>query len=317
VGICAPEPGSHDRERLARFLAGGLPAALAWMARDPDRRADPRRSLEGCRSVVALALDYDSDAPRSIAVPTHDADGAPLGWVSRYAWGDDYHDVIPPMLHAFMTALRAEVGPDVGLRAYSDTGPVMEKALAQRAGLGWQGKHTNLVHPQRGSFFFLAVVLTTLELEPDEPTPDHCGRCTRCVDACPTGALATPYALDASRCIATLTIEQRGELPPEARPLIGRHLFGCDICQDVCPFNRFSPPGHAAFAPRPHLLAPRLTDFRDLDEPTYQRWLKGSPLKRRKREGLMDNARAGLANVQPLGPTRPPDARGGGGRSCS
>jgi len=298
AGVAPAAPDPADLARLDAWVATGLHGTLAWLARDTARRADPRRVLPGARSVVMLAVDYDSGAPRSTQVASRDDEGEPLGWISRYAWGDDYHEVVGARLRALVGRLQAEVEPAASWRWYVDTGPVLERALAARAGLGWIGKHTILVHPDRGSFFFLAAVLTTALLEPDSPTPDHCGTCTACLDACPTHALTGAHVLDARLCISTLTIETRGPLPDADRPKIGRHLFGCDICQDVCPFNRFSrPSGEAAFEPRDGLFAPRLSDVERMDTPTYERLTRRSALKRRKLQGLRDNAAAARANT--------------------
>lgn len=285
---------------------------MAWMARDPGRRCDPERVVAGAQSVIMLALDYDSQAPRSIEPGVV---GPGRGWISRYAWGDDYHDVVEKRLRALTRAVEERLGPTLGhdfrpagvapapfdarrdFRYYVDYGPVTERPWAQEAGLGWQGRHSLLVDPERGSFFFLAAVLTTMQLVADSPQTDHCGSCRACVDACPTGAIVADRVVDARRCISALTIETKGALDPAVGSLIGDHVFGCDICQDVCPFNRFSRPAdEPAFAPRLGNVAPQLADLLALDVASFSARFRRSPLKRRKLAGVQDNARAVLAN---------------------
>ena len=213
--------------------------------------------------------------------------------VARYAWGEDYHAVIEPRLRTLADTI-ASLAPGTVSRAYVDTGPLLERDLAARAGLGWIGKNTMLLHPDLGSFFFIGVVLTTAELEPDAPLPDRCGSCTRCLDACPTGAFVEPYVLDARRCIAYLTIEHRGPIPPSSGPALGAWTFGCDVCQDVCPWNGRAPvTSEAAFGPRRH---PPLAELLALGEAAYLEGFRGSPLKRARREGLARNAAIALGN---------------------
>ena len=243
-----------------------------------------------------LAVDYDSDAPTS---RDEGVVGPGQGWISRYAWGSDYHDVVEHRLKQLATAIDAHIEADLGrdFRYYVDYGPVLERPWAQEAGLGWQGRHSLLVDPERGSYFFLAAVITTLELTPDTPQTDHCGSCTACVDACPTQAILPGRSVDARRCISTLTIESKGELSAEQRQLLGDHVFGCDICQEVCPFNRFSQPsGEVVFEPRPGNLAPDLGELLALDQVSFSERFRRSPLKRRKFAGVQDNARAVLEN---------------------
>lgn len=307
VGVASAHDRPDDVRHLVAWLDAGMHGPMAWMAKAPERRADPCRVVEGAASVIMLALDYDSDAPRSIDVVGRDgASAAPgTGWISRYAWGDDYHDVAEKRLRSLTDVVARQVPALLGrdfdtareFRWMVDYGPLLERRWAQEAGLGWQGKHSLLVDPKRGSFFFLAGIITTLPLVADAPQTDHCGSCTRCIDACPTGAIVRPYVVDARRCISTVTIETRGELEPAVAALVGDHVFGCDICQDVCPFNRFSrPSGEPAFAPRPGAVAPSLVDLLGLDEVGFRERFRRSPLKRAKWAGLVRNVRAVVAN---------------------
>jgi epoxyqueuosine reductase len=264
------------------WLDAGHAGTMAYLERSREKRVDPGRVLPGVRSAVACALGYFQGAI---------AEG-PSG-IARYAWGDDYHAVMEPRLQALADTI-AGLAPGTAARAYVDTGPLLERDLAARAGLGWIGKNTMLLHPDLGSFFFIGTVLTTAELEPDAPLPDRCGTCTRCLDACPTGAFVDPYVLDSSRCIAYLTIEHRGPIPAELRPAVGRWTFGCDVCQDVCPWNRRAPvTSEASFGPRRH---PPLAELLLLDDAAYRDGFRGSPLKRARREGLARNAAVALGN---------------------
>jgi epoxyqueuosine reductase len=281
VAIGPADPPAHAAAFEA-WLAAGHAGDMAYLERTRERRGDPRRVLAGARSVVACALNYHQgrDAP------------GPAG-VARYAWGEDYHVVMEPRLGALADELAA-IAPGSTARAYVDTGPVLERDLAAAAGLGWIGKNTMLLHPSLGSYFFLGVVLTTAELAPDPPLRDHCGSCTRCLEACPTDAFAGPYVLDARRCVAYLTIEHRGAIPAELRPGLGGWHFGCDACQDACPWNRRAPvSGEPAFRPR---ALPGVIELLTLDAPGYRERLRGSPLKRARREGLARNAAVALAN---------------------
>ena len=265
------------------WLDAGHAGTMAYLERGRDKRVDPGGVLPGARSVVACALGYFQGP---------EVEG-PSG-VARYAWGEDYHTVMELRLRTLADAI-ADLAPGTVARAYVDTGPILERDLAARAGLGWVGKNTMLLHPDLGSFFFIGVVLTTAELEPDAPLPDRCGSCTRCLDACPTGAFVDPYVLDARRCIAYLTIEHRGPIPTDLRPGIGAWTFGCDVCQDVCPWNRRAPAtGETAFAPRRH---PPLAELLALDEAAYLEGFRGSPLKRARRGGLARNAAIALGNA--------------------
>ena len=247
---------------LPEWLAHGYAGEMNYL-RDP-RRSDPALVLEGARSLIVAALNYNSDKPYSTDLPSGSDNESPRGWISRYAWGDDYHDVLREKLNALVAEMRAEFAEPFEARAYVDTGPIIERVAAKHAGLGWLAKNTCLINQQLGSWLFLGVIVTTLELEPtlapgpdnkstaaSPPPQDLCGSCTRCLDACPTQAFPAPYVLDARRCISYLTIELRGAIPEELRPQMGRAVIGCDICQDVCPWNRKAPvTSLAAFQPR-------------------------------------------------------------------
>ncbi|MBM4343517.1 MAG: tRNA epoxyqueuosine(34) reductase QueG [Deltaproteobacteria bacterium] len=297
VGIARAEALPDHRATLQTWIDAGHHGQMAWMAKDVARRCDPGQVVAGAQAVVALALDYDTAQPH-----TGDLDGSGQDrlWVSRYAWGDDYHQVAAKRLRRLEGAVTRALQPELGerfrgpggperpfsavrdFRWYVDHGPVLERVWAQRAGLGWQGRHSLLVDPRRGSYFFLAAVVTSIALDADEPMVDHCGSCRACVDACPTGAILPERLVDARRCIAHATIEVEGPVTAEIRALAGDHLFGCDVCQEACPYNRFSQPcGDPAFEPRPGLLAPTRAAVRAWAEPGGDAHLAGSPLRRR------------------------------------
>ena len=281
VAVGSAAPPEHVAA-FDRWLDAGHAGTMSYLERGREKRADPARVLPGARSVVACALGYYQG---------READGPP--GVARYAWGDDYHDVIEPRLRSLCDLITA-LAPGAESRAYVDTGPLLERDLAARAGLGWVGKNTMLLHPDLGSFFFIGLVLTTAELEADASLPDRCGSCTRCLDACPTGAFLDPYVLDARRCIAYLTIEHRGPISAELRSGVGAWMFGCDDCQSVCPWNGRAPvTTEPAFGPRRHASAIELLD---LGETEYRETFRGSPLKRARREGLARNAAIALGN---------------------
>jgi epoxyqueuosine reductase len=276
----------RDGERLERWLAAGRHGEMAWMARDPGRRADPRRVLPGARSVVALLTFHPPDAPP----------GQP-GRVSRYAGGRDYHNVIGRRLRKLVRAVE-ELAP--GSRAVTavDHRPVLEKEWAERAGLGWIGKHTNLITEDRGSWLFLSELVTDLALPPDAgPHPPRCGSCADCLHACPTGAIVAPHEVDARRCISYLTIELRGAIPRELRPLVGEWIFGCDVCQEVCPWNRFAVPVEdASFRRDERRWAGDAADLLGLTEEAFRARFEGSPVRRAGRDGLLRNVCVALGN---------------------
>jgi epoxyqueuosine reductase len=287
VGIGPAGPPEHAAA-FERWLEAGHAGTMAYLARGRAERLDPARLLPGCRSVIAVALAYG---------PTVDADTDARGWdpVARYARGRDYHDVIRPRLLALVAALREAGGAEVSSRAAVDTSAVLERDLAARAGLGWFGKNTNLLAPGLGSYFFIGIVLTTAALAADDAIPDRCGTCTACLDACPTRAFVAPYVLDARRCISYLTIEHRGDVPEELRAGVGDWVFGCDVCQEVCPWNRKAPPAReAAFAAAAAL--PPLAALLDLDDEGFRTRFRGSAVRRAKRAGLVRNAALVLGN---------------------
>jgi epoxyqueuosine reductase len=303
----------HFEEWLGRGYAGEMK-----YLEDP-RRRDPVNALDGVRSIIVCGLNYNTAYPYSTQVTTNDeasdgdsAGAAPapsLGWVSRYAWGRDYHEVLWEKLNALLAALREQVDEPFSARAYADTGPVSERILAKYAGLGWLGKNTLLLNQSQGSFFFLGVILTSLDLEPslapaEAPPPDLCGTCRKCIDACPTDALVEPYVMDARRCISYLTIELRGSVPLEFREAIGNNVYGCDICQDVCPHNRKAPATALPdFQPRQtpageSLFHPRLEWLAGLTEEEFREAFRGSAMKRAKWRGLVRNACIALGNAK-------------------
>ena len=325
----APVEDSAELQFLPEWLARGYGGEMDYLG--DARRRSPERVLAGARSLIVCALNYNTPLPYSTEVPSHsvteDSSGT-SGWISRYAWGDDYHDVVRGKLEALLKALRNQLGQPFEARAYVDTGPVAERVAAKYAGLGWLAKNTCLIHPQLGSWLFLGVILTTLDLAPslaaaEAPLPDLCGNCRLCIEACPTGAIVEPYVLDARRCISYLTIELRGTIPEELRPAMGRMVFGCDICQDVCPWNRQAPETSlAAFLPRPiastnetrnskreigpsavaatvepvSLFTPALEWLASLGEEEYREVFRGSAVKRAKWRGLVRNACVALGN---------------------
>ena len=270
--------------RLSEWLRRGYQGTMAWMTRDPARRSDPQMVLPGCRSMISVGMNYFTNN-RANEQPG-------MGRIARYAWGQDYHEVMSQRL-AQLEAKIAALAPGVTTKSYVDTGPIMEKAWAQQAGLGWIGKHSNLVSADSGSWLLLGEILTTLDLEPDEPATDLCGSCTLCIQACPTGAIVEPYVVDARRCISYLTIELRGDrevISDELAAQMGNRIFGCDDCLDVCPFNlRSDATSEPAFAPTPVTLAPSLQSLAQISEESFAATFKGSPIKRAKRSGLLRN----------------------------
>ena len=288
VGITTPDPPEHF-PIFKQWVDAGHHAGMAYLAaeRSLERRADPRAILPECQSILVLAVPYQpqSNPPANIAA---------------YAWGEDYHEVLPPKLQALVEFLEAAVGEEIPNRWYTDTGPLLERELAQRAGLGWVGKNSMLIHPQTGSYFFLAEILLGISLPPDDPfTTDHCGTCRRCIEACPTACIREDRTLEAGRCISYLTIENKGVIPPDLRPKIGAWVFGCDICQVVCPWNRFAPStGQAAFERQARTLEPHPAEAFSLTPQAFNARFKGSPIKRTKRRGYLRNAAVAAGNAK-------------------
>ncbi len=307
-----------ELHQTSEWLARGYAGEMKYLA-DP-RRSDPRSVLPGIQSVIVCLLNYNTAQPLSTAPSVLGADGEPHGWISRYAWGDDYHEVLRDRLDGLVEYLRERFTEPFEARAYVDTGPIQERVLAKYAGLGWLGKNTLLLNQMLGSFFFLGVILTTLDLEPtlganELPPPDLCGSCRRCLDACPTQAFVEPYVMDARKCVSYLTIELRSSIPEEYREAMGNHVFGCDICQDVCPWNRrapiatipqFQPKVFSSFEENPagtslpsqdeSLFLPRLEWLAGLNESDFRELFRGSPIKRTKWRGLMRNTCIALGN---------------------
>jgi epoxyqueuosine reductase len=290
VGFTTADLGAQARDRLADFLAEGRHGDMGWMADRAGQRGDPRVLWPDVRSVVCLGLSYAPDGDPLAALDRKDR-----GSISVYARNRDYHDVVKGMLKHLAQFIVARHGHEV--KVFVDTAPVMEKPLAARAGVGWQGKHTNLVSRAHGSWLFLGEIYTSLELAPDAPHQDRCGRCTRCLDACPTAAFPAPYQLDARRCIAYLTIEHAGPIPEEFREAIGNRIYGCDDCLAVCPWNRFAEATRQAkLAARDDLTAPRLAALAALDDAGFRALFAGSPIKRIGRHRFVRNVMIAIGN---------------------
>jgi epoxyqueuosine reductase len=329
----APATKFSELDHLPEWLARGYAGEMKYLG-DP-RRGDPRLVLKEARSLIVVALNYNTAHPRSTQAfssqsPPDEKD-SPRGWISRYAWGDDYHEVLLVKLKSLIAAMHAYFPEPFEARPYVDTGPIVERVAAKYAGLGWLAKNTSLINQQMGSWLFLGVIITTLTLEPSvapnqPPSTDLCGTCTRCLDACPTQAFAEPYVLDAQRCISYLTIELRGDIPAEFRTQMGRAVIGCDICQDVCPWNRKAPvTSLAAFQPRQttsqnsrsgkrpgegppkdsqcgdvppgiSLLLPEMESLARLSEEEFSALFRGSAVKRAKFRGVVRNACVALGN---------------------
>ena len=288
VGITSAAP-LEAAEFNARWVAQGYAGDMSWLERNLEKRADPQQLVPGARSVICLGMYYDP--------PSTGESGNLTGRISRYARGDDYHGLIKSRLAEFWQTFRDHAGQDVGGRYYVDTAPVLERELAARAGLGWWGKNTVLINRRAGSYFFLAEVITTAELELDEPATDHCGSCTRCLDACPTKAFPEPYVLDARRCISYLNIELKVSIPEDLRHGMGNWLLGCDICQDVCPWNRRSAATREpAFHARAGLDPVDLLELIGMDRDAFNERFRRNPAKRPKRRGMLRNAAVALGN---------------------
>ncbi|HEX8307028.1 MAG TPA: tRNA epoxyqueuosine(34) reductase QueG [Allosphingosinicella sp.] len=292
VGFARADSAPRSGERLRRWLADGAHGDMIWMEETAERRASPAGLWPEVRSVVSLGMSYAPEGdPLALAARPE------FGRISVYAQGSDYHDTVKKALKALARWLVDEAGCE--LKVFVDTAPVMEKPLAEAAGLGWQGKHTNLVSRSDGSWLFLGAIYTTLDLE-ESPAPHavHCGSCSACLDACPTNAFPAPYRLDARRCISYLTIEHKGPIPEEFREAIGNRIYGCDDCLAVCPWNRFADAARAnkAFLPRAELVAPRLADLLALDDAAFRKVFAGSPIKRIGRGRMVRNAAIAAGN---------------------
>jgi len=291
VGIAPAMPLAEESARLRNWLLRGRHADMAWMAENSEKRADPLKVMPTAKSIVVVAMNYYTDH-------SHDIDPE-KGKISRYAWGDDYHEILQKRLESLLEFARL-LAPGVEGKVYVDTGPMMEKVWAQRAGIGWQGKHTNLITEDFGSWVFLGEMLVNLELEYDVPDIDRCGSCTLCIEACPTQAIVEPYVLDAGRCISYLTIEHRGEISTPLAEAFDGWIYGCDVCQDVCPWNQRNsqPTERTEFDPRSGNISPSLQEISELTSGEFQQRYRKSPIKRTKHSGLRRNARTLLKTRQ-------------------
>jgi epoxyqueuosine reductase len=293
-------PPDHAPE-FQQWLAQNQHGEMTWLQRNAHKRIDPQQVLPGMKSVIALAVSYVQSPKSKVQSPSTPHAPRPAessGVIARYAQFTDYHDVIAERLRELTNFVNQLGGTETRSLWYVDTGPILERDFAQRAGLGFVGKHTNLISRSLGNWIFLSEIITTLELEPDAPGHNHCGKCTRCITACPTNAITAPFNVDARRCISYLTIELKGSIPHELRPLIGNRVYGCDDCLAVCPWNRFAREG-AMMKPhaRSELSAPELLQLLALDDSDFKKMFAGTPVLRTKRRGLLRNVCVALGNV--------------------
>ncbi|SPF40614.1 4Fe-4S ferredoxin, iron-sulfur binding protein [Candidatus Sulfotelmatobacter kueseliae] len=300
----APAADLPELQHFSAWIAAGRAGEMAYMSSRDERgelkRASLSRAAPWARSVVVCAINYNTGHPYSTQMQDPNR-----GWISRYAWSrEDYHDAVLRRLKRVEEVLQNDLWSggrprpsDLTTRCYADTGPIVERVFAKYAGVGWIGKNTCIINQKKGSWLFLGVILTSLELEPDLPAPDRCGTCTRCIAACPTDAIIAPYQLDSNKCISYLTIEKRGSIPEDLRAGMGRHIFGCDICQDVCPWNRKAPVSTAPeFEPRPGFVNPALAWLAEMSADEFRAVFRGSPVRRAKRTGLRRNAAIAMGN---------------------
>lgn len=291
VGI-SPAGSFPENQSYKEWLSKGYAGRMKYMERNPWRREDVRRIISDAKSVISCALNYNTDYPYSI----RETDKT-KGWVARYAWGDDYHDIMDNKLGLLNSFISEKISPGAVSLHYADTGPVLERIYGKYAGIGWIGKNTCLINQDIGSWIFLGEIITNLELEYDSPAPDRCGTCTRCIDACPTDALPKPYVLDSRCCISYLTIELKDKIPFELRDKIDNNVFGCDICQDVCPWNnRANTTDEHVFLPREGMYNPDLGSLSRLSPEDFRNFFKRSPIKRAKRRGLLRNVLTAMGN---------------------
>ena len=307
AGVTTADPPRHG-DYYAEWVEQGLAGEMAYLERQIEKRQDPRKILPDARSLVVVAMNYRCPDPDPVpgmqaGTPEDPPESTtPRGKIARYARGDDYHDVMKAKLLALLRFVQERAGRPVEGKVYVDTGPVLEREFAVRAGLGWFGKHTNLIHKRVGSWLLIGEILLDIELDPDGPAADHCGTCTLCLEACPTDAIVEPYVVDSRRCISYHTIELKGAIPLEYRAAMGDRVFGCDDCQDVCPWNRRAPEtGHPAFVARPWNEMPDLIEMLGLTPEAFRTRFKGSPVKRTKRRGLLRNAAVALGNTKDPG----------------
>lgn len=291
VGV-SPVDSFPENQFYKEWLNKGFSGEMKYLERNPEKRQDIQNVLPGAKSVISCAMNYNTDYPYSI-----EKTDRTKGWISRYAWGDDYHDTITDKLRVLMSYISSESSEEITSKLYVDTGPVLERNYGKYAGVGWVGKNTCLINQEIGSWIFLGEIITDIELEYDTPVPDRCGTCTRCIDACPTDAIIESYILDSRLCISYLTIELKDKIPTELREGISNNIYGCDICQDVCPWNKRAPTSDKLeFEPREELFNPDLSYISSLSVEDFRKQFKGSPIKRTKRRGLLRNTVVAMGN---------------------
>jgi epoxyqueuosine reductase len=289
IGIAKAEMLNVEGQHLKEWLSLGYHASMQWMEKNFEKRVDPGNIVPNAQSVISVAINYYT--------PEEHSNKLGEGKISRYAWGDDYHILVTKRIEKLAECIK-QIAPESENRYYVDTGPIMDKVWASRAGLGWQGKHTNLITKEYGSWVFLGEIITTEKLDYDSPIEDFCGSCTVCIDACPTDAIREPYIVDSNRCISYLTIEHRGEIAKELGKNFDHWIYGCDICQDVCPWNKFQQPTeHIEFKPRIENINPLLKELENISQEEFSKRFKKSPIKRTKREGIIRNASIVLGNT--------------------
>jgi len=292
VGVTPAGP-YPENQRFKEWLEKGYAGSMGWLENTKEKRVDIGQVVAGAKSVICCAINYNTDYPYSLD-ESHQPE---RGWISRYAWGDDYHDIILDMLKKLNDYCTEVMPENSSTKYYVDTGPVMEKVYAKYAGIGWIGKNTNIINQTAGSWFFLGEIITDAELEYDVPAVDRCGTCTSCIDACPTQAITEPYVLDASKCVSYLTIELKDQIPSDLREGIENNIYGCDICQDVCPWNTHAEATRdSRFMPREQLYNPGLSDLIGLSQEQFSELFRGSPIKRTKRRGLLSNILIAMGN---------------------
>jgi epoxyqueuosine reductase len=291
VGV-SPVDSFPENQFYKEWLARGFAGEMKYMERDPEKRENVKNILHEARSVISCGMNYNTDYPYSI-----DQTDKNRGWISRYAWGDDYHDVMNERLLLLEGHVREIAPKDIKSRLYVDTGPVLERVYGKYSGIGWYGKNTCLINQDIGSWIFLGEIITDIELDYDSPVPDRCGTCTMCIDVCPTNALRNPYVLDSNLCISYLTIEFRGKIPFDLREKMDNNIYGCDICQDVCPWNRKAKVSESeSFQPRNPLYNPDLVYLSQLSIEEFRKVFKNSPVKRAKRKGFIRNVIIAMGN---------------------
>jgi len=291
IGV-APVGDYPESQYYKKWLNKGYEATMSYMSKNPGRREDVRNIMPGAKSVISCALNYNSDYPYSVSQKDRNK-----GWIARYAWGDDYHGIVNEKLNTLKSFIIENIEDEFNSKVYVDTGPVLERMYGKYSGVGWVGKNTCIINQEMGSWLFLGEIITNLELDYDSQVPDRCGTCTECIDRCPTNAIREPYVLDSSSCISYFTIENKGEIPDKYREAIGNNVFGCDICQDVCPWNiNANNETDDAFLPREGLFQPDLGYLLGLEQEEFSSIFKNSPIKRAKRKGIIRNVLVAIGN---------------------